>query len=433
MAESALGAIILAAGQGKRLRSERPKVLADVMGRPALAYVTAAVRRLDSQRVCVVVGHGAEQVQTALKSEAGLTFVVQQERKGTAHAALTVESAFAGFTGRILVLYGDGPLVPSPLLERVLAHHVAQQADATMVSAVLDDPTGYGRVVRTASGAVERVVEEKDADQRTRAIQEINTGLGVFESRHFFADLKRIGNANKAQEYYLTDIFEVVRARGGKVEAFIAPDGQDVLGFNSLSELSMVRRQMRQRIVERLMASGVDIVAPDLVYIEDTVEIAPGARILPFCVFSGNVRIASECEVGPFTHLRPGTVLEQHAEIGNFTEVKNSTVGPRSKAKHLTYLGDAKIGADVNIGAGTITANYDGKKKYPTVIGDKAFVGSGTVFVAPSEMGSNAMTGAGAIVTRGTKIGDGEVVVGVPARVLRKRTAAESERETKSR
>src|SRR5262249_22673577 len=182
----------LAAGQGKRLRLDRPKVLADVMGRPALAYVTGAVRGLGAERICVVVGHGADEVQKAFASESGLSFVVQQERKGTAHAALTVESALAGFSGRILVLYGDGPLVTASLLERVLAHHVAQKAEATMVSAMLENPTGYGRVVRTGSGAVERVVEEKDADAPTRAIHEINTGLGVFESRHFFADLKRI-------------------------------------------------------------------------------------------------------------------------------------------------------------------------------------------------------------------------------------------------
>src|SRR5215831_16026745 len=228
MADPALAAIILAAGQGKRLRMERPKVLADIMGRPSLGYVTAAVRALGAARLCVVVGHGADVVQKALEKETDLRFVVQEERKGTAHAALMVEKELAGFAGRILVLYGDGPLVPAPLLERVIAHHAAQKADATMVTAVLDNPTGYGRVVRNAAGAVERVVEEKDADARTRELHEINTGLGVFEGRPFFADLKRIGNANKAQEYYLTDIFEIVRARGGKVEGFVAPEGLDV-------------------------------------------------------------------------------------------------------------------------------------------------------------------------------------------------------------
>jgi bifunctional UDP-N-acetylglucosamine pyrophosphorylase/glucosamine-1-phosphate N-acetyltransferase len=413
--------VILAGGQGKRLGLEGPKVLAEVCGVPALQYVLEASAALAPARTIVVACHQKEKLVAWLSKRPAAAVpecVDQREPRGTGHAAVVAMAHLLPFDGDVLVLFGDGPLLKGETLQDLLADHRSHGAACTMAPARLEDPTGYGRVVRAADGTLERVVEERDADAATKQIREVHCGIAVFRSDALAPALGSIGNDNAQKEYYLTDAYAKIRAAGGSVELRPLADPEEALGFNTPLELLECRQRMRRRILARHQGLGVEIEDPASVFIDHEVEIGAGTRLLPFTVVRGRVRIGRRCEVGPFAHLRHGAVLEDGAEVGNFVEVKNSTLGARVKAKHLTYLGDATIGAETNIGAGTITANYDGKAKHQTRIGVKVFIGSGTVLVAPVEVGDGAMTGAGAVVTRNRNVPAGVVVVGVPARPL---------------
>lgn len=416
-----LHAVILAAGRGTRMKSPTPKVLFDVCGRSALGHVVDLARRLEAETLTIVVAPGFAEVCAA---DAGSgppppRMVVQDPPLGTGHAVRCALDALGAADGDLLVLYGDGPLYTEASLRAVLARHRETDAGATVLSALQDDPTGYGRLVGPP-GQVDRIVEELDADLATRALREVNTGILVFRltpGREVVAGLE---NANAKGEYYLTDVVAGLRRRGLDVGRVAVADAAEAIAFNTLAELSRVRAVLRARICREHQQNGVDIVDPATTYIDVGVRIGAGTTILPCTVIAAGVEIGERCVVGPFSHLRVGTVLESKAEIGNFTEVKKSRLGAGSKAKHLTYLGDTEIGRGTNIGCGTITANYDGRAKHATRIGDGAFIGSGTVLIAPAEVGDRAVTGAGAIVTRNTRIEDGEVYVGVPARPLRK-------------
>ncbi len=408
--------VILAGGQGKRLGGDAPKVLATLCGTPALGFVLEAARSLAPERTIVVACYRKEMVADYLRRFPKVEWVDQGAPKGTGHAVLAAAPALAAFDGDVLVLFGDSPLVrASTLLDLLETHRAAGQA-CTMAPARLDDPTGYGRVVRTAAGGFDRVVEEKDADDAVKGIREVHCGLAVFRARELFTALRSVKTENAQHEYYLTDAYRLVREAGPEVALRPLADAEEALGFNTPIDLLECRRRMRRRILARHQAAGVEIEDPDSVYIDHEVTIGPRTRILPFTVIRAGVTIGAGCEVGPFSHLRAGAVLDEGAEVGNFVEVKASRLGPHVKAKHLTYLGDATIGAGTNIGAGTITANYDGKAKHRTAIGAKAFIGSGTVLIAPVEVGEGATTGAGAVVRRGAHLPAGSTWVGVPAR-----------------
>jgi bifunctional UDP-N-acetylglucosamine pyrophosphorylase/glucosamine-1-phosphate N-acetyltransferase len=415
---------VLAGGQGKRLGCDAPKVMAEISGMPALGYVLDATAALSPTRTLVVVCHKKELVTEWLRQRPGVEAVDQGEALGTGHAVKSAVPRLPGFAGDVLVLFGDGPLLRGETLVALLAAHRARGAAVTMAPARLDDPTGYGRVVRAADGSLDRVVEERDADAATKAIREVHCGLAVFRAPDLFPALAQLGRQNSQKEYYLTDAYALIRAAGGRVELQPLSDAEEALSFNTAAELHECRRRMRARILARHQANGVEIADPETTFVDHDVVIGAGTRILPFSVIRSGVRIGRHCEVGPFSHLRNGAVLEDGAEVGNFVEVKNSTLGAHVKAKHLTYLGDATIGASSNIGAGTITANYDGKLKHRTKIGSRAFIGSGTVLVAPVAIGDGATTGAGAVVTRNQDVAAGTVVVGVPARPIVKRSAA---------
>ena len=413
---------VLAAGEGKRLGGSVPKVLTPLWGRPSVLWPVEAALALAPERVVVVGGADSTALERACgPARSKLRFARQEEPRGTGDALLSAGPALAGATGPLLVLYGDCPLTTPEMLQALLEHHRRSAAALTVLTAVLPDPTGYGRVLRDAQGHLQSIVEERDADPQARAVREINTGTWVVELPAALEDLRAVGRANAQGEVYLTDLVQVARQRGRTVAALAWPDAELALGFNTPRELAQVRAILRRRLVERHLAAGVEIVDPDSTFIDADVVIEAGARILPCTVIEGDCRIAAGCEVGPFAHLRAGTVLLAGAEVGNFTETKKAVLGAGTKAKHLSYLGDATIGAGANIGAGTITANYDGKAKHATVVGDRAFIGSGTVLVAPVTVGDGALTGAGAIVTRGSHVGPGETWVGVPARPLPRR------------
>ncbi|MBK7643382.1 MAG: bifunctional N-acetylglucosamine-1-phosphate uridyltransferase/glucosamine-1-phosphate acetyltransferase [Planctomycetes bacterium] len=430
--------VILAAGLGKRMKSDRPKVLAPLCGRPMISWVLDAAAALAPTRILLVVGHGKELVAEALTAQGqskGVTLVHQKEQLGTGHALQVCRKELGKDPGRVVVLYGDMPLLGTQTLQDLVAlQRRAAEGGAAILTACPDNARGFGRVLRGPNARVERIVEEKDCTPAQKAIEEVNTGVYVFDGKALVDALPRLTNDNAQKEYYLTDIVALMAASELPVVAHETEALEEIIGVNNLSHLSEARWALQQRILEGHLLNGVGIEDPATTTIDHGVQIGPGTRILPCTVIRSGVKIGAHCEVGPFTQLRTGTVLEDGAEIGNFTECKNARIGKHTKAKHLAYLGDVTIGERANVGAGTIFANYDGKHKHPTHVGDGAFLGSGTVVVAPNTIGARATTGAGAVVTRAAGVGAGETWVGVPARRLaQKKAGAKSARAAQSK
>ena len=423
--------VVLAAGQGTRMRSSGPKVLHSIGGQTLLGRVLSVAEALGPVSITVVVGHKAEKVEALVHSRGHAT-VRQTEQLGTAHAVLQAQAALAGRTGTLLLLSGDVPLLEGHTLRKLLDVHAAAGAAASVVTAVMPNPFGYGRIVRR-DGAIVRIVEERDASPEEKALAEINAGVYAFELPGLWEGLREIAPANAQGEFYLTELVQVFRRWGRVVDTLCVEDASSIRGINNRSELAEAAKHVRQRKHEELMAAGVTLVDPDSTYIDSTVEVGQDTVIHPGVVLEGSARIGAACEihayvrirngvlgdrvtvnnfcvlvdtlvgadsaVGPFAHLRPGTVIGPKGRIGNFVELKKTTLGPGSKVNHLSYLGDAQVGADVNVGAGTITCNYDGKQKHQTVIEDGAFIGSGTQLVAPVTVGKGAYVAAGSSIT----------------------------------
>jgi bifunctional UDP-N-acetylglucosamine pyrophosphorylase/glucosamine-1-phosphate N-acetyltransferase len=416
---SALTVVILAAGLGKRMKSARPKVLHGLCGRPLIAWVVDQALALKPQRVIVVVGHGAEEVEQALSpfGASGQVVCVRQEpQQGTGHALQCCLPALGNDPGVVVVLYGDMPLLRVESLRALLAAQREAPGGAALLTAMPDNPRGFGRIVRRDDGAVERIVEDKDATEDERSIAEVNLGVYAFDGRALVRLLPKLEAKNAQREYYLTDVIGMLVREKQPVAAVEIDDVEETIGVNTLADLAEARWIAQMRILEHHLENGVFIEDPATTYIDHGVEIGVGTKILPCTVIRSGVVIGEHCEVGPFTQLRAGTVLEDGAEVGNFTECKNTRLGKHSKAKHLAYLGDAEIGARTNIGAGTIFANYDGKAKHKTQVGERVFVGSGTVIVAPNTIPSGVTTGAGAIVVKNSAIKADELWLGIPAR-----------------
>ncbi|MDA1267193.1 MAG: NTP transferase domain-containing protein [Planctomycetota bacterium] len=420
--------VILAAGKGTRMRSRRPKVLHPLCGRPLVAWVVEQALSLSADRVVLVVGHGAGEVGPAAQEAAGSTpleVVVQEPQLGTGHAVQVAAHAI-GDPKRVVVLYGDMPLLRAEsLAELVAAQNAAGPGATGVMTARPEDPRGYGRIVRGAEGEFECITEEKDCTGEELAIAEVNLGVYCFDGASLKRDLPALSNDNAQGEYYLTDLPGMAVTQGRPVVTVDLADHHEAAGVNTVAQLADARWVMQARILEQHMEGGVLIEDPATTYIDYGVEIGAGTHVLPCTYVHTGVKIGEGCEVGPFTHLRSGTVLEDAAQVGNFTECKNSTLGAGSKAKHLTYLGDTHVGAKTNIGAGTIFANYDGRTKHKTKVGDGVFVGSGTIVVAPNLLPDGVTTGAGAVVTRSAGMQPGDTYVGVPARRLPQRAAAE--------
>jgi len=425
-----LSVIILAAGQGKRMKSDLPKVLQPLAGRALLSHVIAAATKLAPSAVHVVYGHGGEQVRAALSAE-NVSWALQAEQKGTGHAVMQAMPGVPA-TDQVLVLYGDVPLVRAETLSALVT--AADDKTLSILSVRLPDPTGYGRVLRDNAGSVYRIVEQKDATRKELAVNEVNTGLLCAPAGALAAWLSNLKNDNAQGEYYLTDIVASAVRQGFKVNAIAAPTIPEVLGINDKVQLAEVEAEYRRLRAHELMLAGVTLTDParidvrgevvagrdvtiepnvilsGRVVLGNRVRIGTGSvlgdvtigddtEVHPYCVLS-DATVGSHCVIGPYARLRPGTRLCDAAHVGNFVELKNTTLGAGSKANHLTYLGDADVGASVNVGAGTITCNYDGANKWRTVIEDGAFIGSGSMLVAPITVGANATVGAGSTLTR---------------------------------
>ncbi len=418
-----LAVVVLAAGLGTRTKVSVPKVLLPLCGRTLLATVLDTVAELRADRTVVVLHHGKERIEETLADRDGLAIVDQGEPRGTGHAVQVAMEALADFDGDVMIVYGDVPLMTADTLQAL--RDARGSAGASVLTAYPDDPTGLGRILRGSEGEMLGIREERDCSDAERTIDEINAGFYCYDAAGLRPLLAGLSDDNAQGELYLTDTVFALLDDGQAVVTVAADDPEDVTGINDLRQLSLATQIMRERILLEHLGNGVIIDDPASTYIDHGVTIGRDTRVLPCTVIHSGVVIGEHCEVGPFSHLRVGTKLENRAEVGNFVETKKAHIGEGTKAKHLTYLGDAVLGSDANIGCGTITANYDGKHKHQTTIGDGAFVGSGTVLVAPMTMGPGSSTGAGAIVTRGTSIGEGETYVGVPAKPLRARAATD--------
>lgn len=413
-----LNAVLLAAGKGTRMLSEAvPKVLQAICGEPMLSYTLETTRSLNPSHVVGVIGFGREQVKSTFSSE-DIIWAVQEEQLGTAHATQIGIDALPDKTGDTIILNGDLPHLTHETLKGIIELHRESGADGTILTCRKTDPTGYGRIIRNDQNRPINIVEEKDAAPQIKVINEINAGVYVYKTKVLDKLLKKIEPKNKQHEYYLTDAFVILMKNGGHGETYLLRDEQEIQQITNRSDLARASKRVFLETTEKHMSQGVTIVSPETTFIDKSVVIGQDTVILPFCVIKKNVRIGKQCEVGPFTHLREGSVLQDGAEVGNFTELKNTVLGSHSKAKHLSYLGDGIVGERVNIGAGTILANYDGKAKHKTHIEDNAFIGSGSILIAPLTVGQGAVTGAGAVVPKHHDVQAESVVLGVPARPM---------------
>lgn len=460
-------AIVLAAGQGKRMKSKLYKVLHPVCGKPMVGHVLSAVDQAACERTVIIVGHGAEAVQAALGDSVEYAF--QAEQLGTGHAVMQAKPLLGGEDGVTLIVCGDTPLVRAETIEAMIAQHIAQGAAATVLTALFDDPTGYGRVVRGESGDVERIVEQKDCSAEEAAVREINTGTYCFDNRKLFAALEQVTNSNAQGEYYLTDVIGILQRQGERIGACVSDDAAEAIGVNDRVALGEAERLMQARINKKHQLNGVTLIDARNTYIgadvtigADTIlhpgtvlrgrtaigsdcVIGPGAELTDTIVGSGSTirhsvaesaQLGDDCSVGPFAYLRPGTKLGRHVKVGDFVELKNATVGDHSKVPHLSYVGDAIVGSNVNIGCGAITANYDGYNKSITEIGDDVFIGSNANLIAPIKIGSGAYVVAGSTITQNVE--DNDVAIARERQVnkpgyavkLRARAKAKKERGT---
>jgi bifunctional UDP-N-acetylglucosamine pyrophosphorylase/glucosamine-1-phosphate N-acetyltransferase len=426
---------IMAAGKGTRLQSKHPKVLHEVGGKPLLSHVIAAASKVvEPQHVYAIIGHEADRVRDAVAAT-GVGFVLQQPQRGTGHALMAAREALASYD-HVIVLSGDAPLIRSETIAKLLEFHLAHQQAMTMLTAELENPTGYGRVIRRGKGKnqVRAVVEEKSANPSQKKVREINSGIYALATRPFYAHLGELSTDNAHHEYYLTDMAEILAKAKAGVVACQIDDAGEILGSNTRAEMVDLDRRLRLAKCHELMAMGVTIFYPQTCVIDAEVEIGPDTVVEPFVQLLGRTRVGSDCRIrsysvirdseiadrtlilpgcmvessrvktgarlGPYSHLRPGSEIGENAHVGNFVETKKVRMGKGSKANHLTYLGDAEIGEGVNVGAGTITCNYDGAHKYKTVIEDGVFVGSHATLVAPLKLGRGSYVAAASCVTQ---------------------------------
>jgi bifunctional UDP-N-acetylglucosamine pyrophosphorylase/glucosamine-1-phosphate N-acetyltransferase len=426
--------IILAAGKGTRMKSDLVKVLHPLLGVPMLSYpVELSLNDIKAEKTIVVVGHQADKIKEKFK-DPRIHFVLQEEQLGTGHAVLQALPFLQSFSGTVLILCGDVPMVKMETLRSFIDTFWRNESKLAVLTAVVENPSGYGRIIRGSTGWLEKIVEEKDCSEEEKLIPEINTGIFCIKAPFLIEGLKEIGQENAQGEYYLTDLVEIGRKRGMRCSAHMVADPTEVMGINTRADLAVANEALRREKVMDLMLSGVTIIDPKTAYVDRTVEIGKDTIVHPNCVLQGKTKIGERCviesnvrivdslignevlvrtnsviseskiddgaSIGPFAHLRPLTEIKSKAKIGNFVEVKKSVIGKGTKANHLTYIGDSLVGEEVNVGAGTIVCNYDGFEKHQTIIGDRVFVGSNVELVAPVKVGSRSSIGAGTTVTK---------------------------------
>jgi bifunctional UDP-N-acetylglucosamine pyrophosphorylase / glucosamine-1-phosphate N-acetyltransferase len=423
-------AVILAAGQGTRMKSKLYKVLHPVCGKPMVLHVVNQMEKLNIQEMVTIIGHGAEQVQAQLGNKS--KYALQEKQLGTAHAVLQAKEILGGKDGITIVVCGDTPLIKAETMEALFNQHIELSAKATVLTAKVEDPTGYGRIIRNDTGLVEKIVEHKDATEAERFISEINTGTYCFDNKALFAALELVSNDNVQGEYYLPDVIEILKKQGEVVSAYQTSEFEETLGVNDRKALAEAEQIMRKRINENHMKNGVTIIDSSNTYIDADVTIGMDTMIYPGTIIRGNTVIGEDCHIGPntemdscqvgnetvirqsvaqkssigsnvnigpFAHIRPQSEIHDKAKIGNFVEMKKSIFGSGSKASHLSYIGDAEVGSNVNFSCGAITVNYDGKNKYVTKIEDDAFVGCNSNLVAPVTIGKGSLIAAGSTIT----------------------------------
>jgi len=427
--------VILAAGKGTRMNSSRPKVLQELRGKPLTHYTLDLARSMSSDRILMVLGHQADQVRIDVETAfAGIEYVVQEPQRGTGHALLQCLAQLEGFDGYVLVLSGDVPALTTITLQNLIRAQTTSSATVTVLTSCPPDPTGYGRMIRDTEGKIIAIREQKDLNPGEDSIGEVNMGVYLFDASFLIRELPLLSNDNAQREYYLTDLVQAAAAGGLTVSAFTLENSDEAMGINTLIELSAMEKSMRDNTLRKLMEGGVRIVDPSATYVDDSVRIeadvvlhpmtflygtttiGSGTVIHPGAVITNSVigrdveifphsviedsQILEKTVVGPFARLRPGNSVGPKGKIGNFVEVKNSRIGEGSKVSHLTYIGDSELGKGVNVGAGSVTCNYDGFSKHRTVLEDGVFVGSGTMMVAPVTLGSNSIVGAGSTITQ---------------------------------
>ena len=456
--------MILAAGLGTRMKSQRAKVLHEVVGLPLVAHVVRAALKLAPEAIYVVVGHQAEEVEQAVRADtkrlaerdagalSDLHFVLQAEQRGTGHAVMAAREMLAGRSGSIIILAGDGPMIKSETLRHLANVHSAERNAATVLTVEMDDPTGYGRIIRDSEGRFLRCVEQKDGSPEELSVREVGVSIYCFDIPALLAALNNLKTENAQGEYYLTDVPQIMLSEGKRVGLLCHTDSEEVLGVNTRVELAGLERKLREEKLRELMLAGVTLVDPATTYIHQDVQIGMDTIIHPQVIIEGASRIGAGCSIqswtrlknveiedevsirnssviedcilrkgatiGPFARLRMNAEIGERAAIGNFVEVKKSKIGRETKAQHLSYLGDATLGDHVNIGAGTVTCNYDGSRKHETIIEDDVKIGSDTMLVAPVRVGRGSKTGAGSVVTK--DVPPDSLAVGVPATVKKK-------------
>ncbi|MBB4826811.1 bifunctional UDP-N-acetylglucosamine pyrophosphorylase/glucosamine-1-phosphate N-acetyltransferase [Sporosarcina luteola] len=424
-------AIVLAAGQGTRMKSDLYKVMHPVCGKPMVEHVVDHIKGLGADKIVTIVGHGAEKVKELLGESCSYAF--QAEQLGTAHAVKQAEDLLGGLEGTTIVICGDTPLIKSETMEALISHHREKDAKATILTAIAEDPTGYGRIIRDEKGNVIRNVEQKDASPEEQLVKEINTGTYCFDNQALFASLEKVKNDNVQGEYYLPDVIGILQAEQEKIAAYVTNDFSESIGINDRVVLAQAEAVMRKRIAEKHMRNGVTIINPEQTSISVDAEIGRDTILQPGVLIEGRTIIGERCTigpnshiensiignettihssvvrdsnigshttVGPFAHIRPDSNLSDNVKIGNFVEVKKSTLGEGSKVSHLSYIGDAQVGSRVNVGCGSITVNYDGKNKHQTTIEDDAFIGCNSNLVAPVTIGKGSFIAAGSTITK---------------------------------
>jgi len=413
------------------MKSRLPKVLHNICGKPMIDYVIDTLQSLRLKKIYTVINKQHGEVAEYLKKNKGVKVVVQKKAQGTADALKSARSIFGKSRTNVLVICADTPLIKKDTLQALINQHKEKHVSCSILTAHLENPYGFGRILRDQFSKVSRIIEENDATFSQKQIKEINSGIYCFNSHELLQALNQVEINTKKKEFYLTDVIEIIYQMNKKIETCSCSGADEVLGINNRLDLSKVNEIMRFRITEELMDEGVAVIDPKTTFINCGVSVGTETTIYPFTFIESGVKIGKDCSVGPFCHLREGSVVKDGAKVGNFTEMVRSSIGEETLFKHFGYLGDTTVGKKVNIGAGTVIANYDGEKKNSTVIKDKCFIGCDTVVVAPAKIGKGVVTGAGAVVTKSSNIKDNSVVVGVPAKPLIKNKAVKRSKKSK--